>query len=231
MGSNPSFTSGKRPLFCLLLLCFASSWRYYATMGYNGFLRRTSVFTEFAYLASAVFLIACRSASPYFSCPQLCQFVRQQWYPHFLICRPLWVVVLWKCHWPSHLTSTNMPPFQLFFHSCNECVHEVNKRTKPIVQKEFESNDAISSVNSSFCVGPRWLESFIALGFIVNVNSVENLTDQTSWAYLDGKAEESKEIITVDALDDIICKTLRAIWLPPKASRESRIYSTLNTVC
>lgn len=46
-----------------------------------------------------------------------------------------------------------------------------------------------------------WIESLIFLGLLEDVTSYDSLKDDQLRSYLDSKAEESKETITLDELD------------------------------
>ena len=69
--------------------------------------------------------------------------------------------------------------------------------------------EAITPVNLSFCVDPDWLESLVSLGFMEGVTTTKELDDSTLRAYLEAEAEESKEVVNLKTLDEIVNRELR----------------------
>ena len=64
-------------------------------------------------------------------------------------------------------------------------------------------------MNLSFRVDPDWLESLVSLGFIEGVTSTKELEDSTLRAYLEAEAEESKEVLNLKTIDEIVNRELR----------------------
>lgn len=71
------------------------------------------------------------------------------------------------------------------------------------------SEDIVSSGSLPFCVDPEWLESLIALGFIPGVTAAKEVSDFALRSYLNGKCEESKDVVTLESLDEVVCRELR----------------------
>eukprot|EP00171_Calliarthron_tuberculosum_P004017 IDg4017t1 len=65
------------------------------------------------------------------------------------------------------------------------------------------------AVQVKFCVDAEWIESLIDLGILDNVTSYDELTDDQLQTYFDKKAEESKEVLSLEKLDDLVAKQLR----------------------
>lgn len=70
------------------------------------------------------------------------------------------------------------------------------------------TTEAISPVELKYCVSAEHFTSCIMLGFMEGVTSFATLTNTQLRKYLDKQAEESKEAVTLEGLDDIISKEL-----------------------
>ena len=106
------------------------------------------------------------------------------------------------------LTATDASSIRVFLRSYDSYVTEVQERARQIVDSSV-STEPVKPVNLKFCVDAEWLESTVALGFIEPIDTVEQLTDERFRAYLDSKAEESKEVVSLSKLDELVSQELR----------------------
>ena len=84
-------------------------------------------------------------------------------------------------------------------------------------------NLSCKPVNLAYCLDPDYLDSAVELGFIPNATSMEELTEETLRKFLENKAVESKETITLSSLDALVKRQLRMNTKDPSA--ESRMQS------
>ena len=106
------------------------------------------------------------------------------------------------------LTATDASSIRVFLRSYDSYVTEVQERARQIVDSSV-STEPVKPVNLKFCVDAEWLESTVALGFIEPIDTVEQLTDERFRAYLDSKAEDSKEVVSLSKLDELVSQELR----------------------
>lgn len=82
------------------------------------------------------------------------------------------------------------------------------ERSTQLTAANTITTEPISPVNLKFYVDAEWTDSLIALGFVDSISTVEQLTNEALQDYVDGEAEESKEVITLNSLDEIVKKEL-----------------------
>lgn len=70
------------------------------------------------------------------------------------------------------------------------------------------TTEAMEPVDLKFCVDAQYLPTVITLGFIPEATAYQDLDGKILRAYLDGEVKESKEIIIIDYLDDIVQKDI-----------------------
>lgn len=70
------------------------------------------------------------------------------------------------------------------------------------------TTEAVSPMELKYCVDAQHFTSCIALGLMKDVTSFAALTNKQLRAYLDDKAKESKEAVTMEGLDAIVSKEL-----------------------
>lgn len=76
-----------------------------------------------------------------------------------------------------------------------------------------------------------WVESLIALNFIEDVESYETLEDKTLRKFLEDESKESKEVLSMDILDDIVSKELRTNMSDRNAkSRMRNLFVSYRTI-
>lgn len=83
-------------------------------------------------------------------------------------------------------------------------VREVTERARQLTGPDFTSTELTTPVRLQFCVDQEWLESIIDLGLITGVDTFSALSDSTLREYLSLKAEESREVITMEKLDKLV---------------------------
>lgn len=67
---------------------------------------------------------------------------------------------------------------------------EIRERAKQLISKDANTTEAATTVHLKLCVDAEWIESLIALGFMDDVLTYGNVTDEELWTYLDKKAKE-----------------------------------------
>lgn len=105
------------------------------------------------------------------------------------------------------LFSTDALSICFFFHAYNQSVSEIKECARAIVARGIVTADTATQVQIPFCVDSELLEPTLTLSFIDNTSSFETLRNTQHWKYLDKKAEESREVVTLEELDEIVaCK-------------------------
>lgn len=107
------------------------------------------------------------------------------------------------------LEKTDAASIRRFFLKYDQYKNEIVERAKQLTLSNSISTEAIKPVNLKFCVNAEWIESLIALSFIGGVTDYKDLEDNTLREYLEKESEESKEVINLDTLDEIVKKELK----------------------
>lgn len=106
------------------------------------------------------------------------------------------------------LLKTDSAAIRSFLRSYDQYAKEVEERARQL-SRHTVVTEPISPVHLKFCVDADWIESLLTLGFIADTSSYEDLTDELLRSYLEKKAEESKEVVTIDTLDKLVEDKLR----------------------
>lgn len=109
---------------------------------------------------------------------------------------------------PPKLIRTDAESIRVFLRLYDQYSKEVTARAQQLTIQGTTTTEAIRPVNLKYCVDPEYLESALALGFIKDISDYDALTDQVLRACLDEKAQESKEDLTLEALDNIFTSEL-----------------------
>lgn len=99
---------------------------------------------------------------------------------------------------------------RLFFHANNQCTREVVGRAKLISGEYVLSLEASKQVQLNYCVKAKWLKLLIDHGFISEVSSHDKLSNNELRTFLAKKAEESKDVVIIEALDNMEEAQLRS---------------------
>lgn len=106
------------------------------------------------------------------------------------------------------LIRTDAESIRVFLKLYDQYSNEVKARAQQLTTVGSSSTQVVRPVSLKFCVDPEYLESAIAFGFI-EAETYEDLTDSVLRKYLEKKAEESPEAITLEAIDSIVDRDLR----------------------
>ena len=106
------------------------------------------------------------------------------------------------------LVETDAESIRTFLRKYDKYCHEIRSRALQIAGGSGAA-DAVKPIDLKFCIDVEYLESSIALGFIPGVDSYETLTDTEVRNFLNSRAVESKEVVTLDKLDKIVDGELR----------------------
>lgn len=106
------------------------------------------------------------------------------------------------------LTITDAASFRVFLRAYDQYATEVKERGKQLVSIDTVSSHVVEPVQLKFCVNVEWLKSLIALWFIPDVTSYKFLTDIVLRKFLESKTEKSKNLISSNAVDEIVGKDL-----------------------
>lgn len=71
------------------------------------------------------------------------------------------------------------------------------------------TTEPVRPVDFKSCVDVDFLESMIALGFIAEVNSYDELTDTKLCVFLEERAKKANDVVTIDMLDKIVQSAVR----------------------
>lgn len=128
------------------------------------------------------------------------------------------------------LVRADAESIRIFLRLYDQYCNEVLERARQI-GKSSRSTENVRPVNIKFCVDPDYLESLIALNLIPDVKDYDSLTDDTLRAFLDEKAEESREATNLDSLDIIVEQQLRMDMKDRNAkSRMENLFVAYHTI-
>eukprot|EP00180_Rhodochaete_pulchella_P004327 Plantae.Rhodophyta-Rhodochaete_pulchella.ctg8067.p2 GENE.Plantae.Rhodophyta-Rhodochaete_pulchella.ctg8067~~Plantae.Rhodophyta-Rhodochaete_pulchella.ctg8067.p2 ORF type:complete len:139 (+),score=24.65 Plantae.Rhodophyta-Rhodochaete_pulchella.ctg8067:187-603(+) len=106
------------------------------------------------------------------------------------------------------LVSTDASSLGAFLRSYNQYASKVHERVEQLVVDGVTFTKILAPLHIKSCEDPEWTESLISLGFLDGVPSYDALTEDELRAYLNSKAEELKETVALDDLDEIVAKEL-----------------------
>ncbi len=128
-----------------------------------------------------------------------------------------------------YLNKNDSESIRVFLRKYDKYVVEIEARAKQLGD-EMSSTTA-KPISLVFCVDAEYLESAIALGFIPGVSRSGELTDEKLRSYLEGKATESKDTITLNSLNALVSKNLRTNMHDPSAtSRMQSLFIQYHTL-
>ena len=106
------------------------------------------------------------------------------------------------------LLRTDSESVRVVFRLYNQHSNKVTARAGQLTVYGATSSEAVWPANLKFCVDSEYLEFAIALGFI-EADDYDSLTDSVLRVHLEGKAKESVDSVTLEALDDIVERELK----------------------
>lgn len=83
------------------------------------------------------------------------------------------------------------------------------QRAKQLAGDMVFAPEATKPVQRKFCVDSEWLKTVIGLGFIPDVDSYEDLVGDDLHTYLESMAAASRDVMTIDILDQIVRQNLK----------------------
>lgn len=107
------------------------------------------------------------------------------------------------------LTSTNASSIRVFLRSYDQYARYITDRAKQLVGKDIVTSEPITPVQLKICVDPDLIQSIIDLDFLPDVSPYDDRTDEPLRTYSDSKTEDSKQVVTLDAPDDLVSAELR----------------------
>ena len=118
---------------------------------------------------------------------------------------------------------------RIFLRKYDQYVTEIVERSAQY--GDVDAAGTARPVQLKFCVDSEYLASAIDLGFVDGVDTIEELTDPLLRAYLEKKAETSKETVTLSALDKMVEKHLSMNMSDPSAtSRMQGLFISYTTL-
>lgn len=105
------------------------------------------------------------------------------------------------------LTETDAASIPVFLRKYDQYSHELLLRARQIATPEDE--DPVRPIDIKYCVDGDLLESSIDLGFIPGAESYKTSTSEQVRSFLDSRATESKNTITLARLEKIVEDELR----------------------
>lgn len=128
------------------------------------------------------------------------------------------------------LLETDPEAIRVFLRTYDQYSNEVRSRAKQLGSSS-SSSEPVRPVDFKFCVNVEFLESSIALGFITGAKDYDSLTDEQVRHFLTKRAEESKEAVTLDKLDEIVGRELRTNMRNTNAlARMQDLFSSYHTI-
>lgn len=95
-----------------------------------------------------------------------------------------------------------------FLQAYDQYATESKARAQQLAAKDVDSTEISRPVNLKFCVEAEWVESVIALNFLDPFLKYDDVTYERSRKDLDDEIIESKEVVSLDVLDDLAAKEL-----------------------
>lgn len=128
------------------------------------------------------------------------------------------------------LLETDPEAIRVFLRTYDQYANEVLARAQQLGTGS-SSNEPVRPVDLKFCVNVEFLESSIALGFITGANDYKSLSDELVRTFLEQRAEESKEVVTLEKLDEIVSRELRTNMRNTNASaRMQDLFASYHTI-
>lgn len=111
------------------------------------------------------------------------------------------------------LLSTDAESIRTFLRRYDQYYNTVLSRARQLPTSSSSAGtstlEAVRPVDLKFCVDVEFLTSSIALGFIPDADDFNTVTDEQVRDFLDSRATESKETVTLNGLNDIVQRELR----------------------
>lgn len=127
------------------------------------------------------------------------------------------------------LLETDADYIQTFLRKYDQYCYEVSSRARQI--SGTDAAEPVSPVEIKFCVDVDFLGSSIDLGFIDGADSYDTITSDLVRSFLESRAKESKEIITLKKLDKIVAEELRMnMWNTDATARMQDLFSQYHTI-
>lgn len=115
------------------------------------------------------------------------------------------------------LVRTDPDSIRIFLRLYDQYEREVTARAAQVTGADAATTEAVRPVSLKFCVDPEFLESAIALDLIPDASSYNDLTDTVLRKHLEAEAIDSKEALSLDALDEIVNRELRMDMANPNS--------------
>ena len=140
---------------------------------------------------------------------------------------------------PSFVTSVEHPrlkefdpeSIRSFLHRYDQYTREVDARARQLLHGEVTSAEPVRPVNLKFCVDPQLLDSAIALDYIPDVSSYDELADDVLRTYLDSLSQESKDAMNLTVLDRMVETQLHMDMNVKSAdARVQKLFMTYHTI-
>lgn len=108
-------------------------------------------------------------------------------------------------------------------------------KCQPAARQRFigaAGTEPMKPVDLTFCVDVEFLESSIALRFIGDAISYKKHTDTQVRKFFEGRTNDSKEVVTLEALDKIVKDELRTNMKNNDAkARMQDVFANYHTSC
>ena len=106
------------------------------------------------------------------------------------------------------LTNTNPKAIRVFLSRYDQYSKEVTARALQLSVVNSTTTEPARPVSMTYCVDSEWLQSYIDLEYIPDVETPHDLTDTKLRLYLESEAEEEKHTTTMTEIDAIIKREL-----------------------
>lgn len=128
------------------------------------------------------------------------------------------------------LICTDAESVRTFLRKYDQYVSELTSRARQL-NKCTNVSEPVRAVELKFCVDVDFIESSITLGFVENATSYEKLTDEQLRTFLEGRVQESKDVVTLDTLDKIVKNRLHTDMRNTNAkTRIQDLFASYNTI-
>lgn len=141
-------------------------------------------------------------------CPESQIHINGQIYPNMDVAYSASKAVCRSVEHPR-LTRFYAPSIGTFLKRYDQSVNVVHERAGQLMASELVTTEVILPGNLHFCVDIEGLESVIALSFINGVSKYEALSSDDLCHFLKSSSEQSKEVVFLEKVDEIVKAELR----------------------
>lgn len=104
----------------------------------------------------------------------------------------------------TRLTKAGAAPMHLFLRANDQYACGIVECAQQRLGENFVSLEASNPAQLKYFLDTKWLRSLIDIGFISELTSYEDLSNEELQTHLVRKAEEAKDVFKFDTLDKLV---------------------------